>query len=112
MNTKEKNKLKFEASVWRLIAEWIGRYGLFAGLCREVGHVYFEPGDPDVGGDMMDRLYGHMHVWRQNDFDVHSQEAIDLGLGVYFEAPGVADVRILACLLMALECEDEANATI
>jgi hypothetical protein len=87
-----------EARAWRQLGEKIERKGLIrhrgslfptAGLCREVAHL-------TIGDDIRDSM--------------HSRIQDHLGSYSWIDDPGVRGSRVIACELLALECEEEAVA--
>ena len=94
------------ARVWRALAEKIDRSGLYAsGLCYELRSLRdgFEHVPPAL--DVSDDIVLDM----QDQLDAHVAATCDAneGYGEYLDRPYETDSRILFCLMLAHEAEDE-----
>lgn len=94
-----------EADAWRLLAERLdsGKVRMPTGLCFLFGFGRLPLGiRPVVGHQMKNRL--HKHYESHHSANQHRQRWEDR---VYIAVRGYIPPRVLFCLLMALEAEDE-----
>ena len=94
------------ARAWRALAEKIDRRGLYAsGLCYEVRCLRDGRAHGLSALDVSDDIVLDM----QDQLDAHVAATCDAneGYGEYLDRPYETDSRILFCLMLAHEAEDE-----
>lgn len=103
-------KLLTEAAAWRVIAETIAANGRprASGMCSEVNYLYYSARiDLDTYDAMKGRI--HKHLLLQDDaIDIAEHELTTASPLGWIDTPNVEGCRVLAALLLAEECDDEA----
>jgi hypothetical protein len=108
-NADRKRQLRSEARAWREVAERIDANGLAGhGLCYEIFKAFaYLP----IEVPMKDRVYAHLSTATFGSITLDDVEPV----GPYVwrgegDHPDRVRNRVLACLFMALEAEDEAKS--